>query len=71
MAKGGTIRVFDFEVDTGGVRVVVRRQPLGRGCLSDGEVDADIRALKEDLDQVAQRMKAAIRKAADKPVFSN
>ena len=69
MAKGGTIGVFGFEVDASGARVVVKREPLGRGCLSDGEVDADIKALKDDLDRVALEVKAAIRKRRGRPVL--
>jgi hypothetical protein len=38
------------------------------GCLTDGEVDANIKLLKEDLDAVATRMKAAIRKQRTEPM---
>ena len=69
MADGGTIRVFDFDIDINGARVVVVRKPLHGGCLSDGEVDANIRLLKQDLDRVARRMKQAIREQRAKPLF--
>lgn len=71
VAKGGTIRVFDFDFGTGGARVVVAREPIGRGCLSEGEVDVDIRLLKEDLDRVAGQMKRAIREKRAKPLFGD
>lgn len=63
-----TINVFDFNINIHGATVVVRQKPLCSGCLSDGEVDAQISLLKDDLDAVAQRMKAAIRKQAAQPL---
>ena len=69
MADGGGIGVFDFDIDMNGARVVVVRKPLHGGCLSDGEIDANIRLLKEDLDRVARRMKRAIREQRAKPLF--
>ena len=68
MAGGGAIRVFDFEVDVNGARVVVR-EPLHGGCLSDAEIDANIGLLKENLDRVGLGMKRAIRKQRAKPWF--
>ena len=68
MADLTGIRVFDFEIDINGARVVVVRQPIHGGCLSDGEVDANIALLKENLDQVAKRMKRALREQRTKPV---
>lgn len=56
----GTVEVFDFDIDTHGARVVVRLHPLCSGCLTDREVDANIKLLKEDLEAVAGRMKAAL-----------
>lgn len=35
---------------------------------ADGEIDANIKLLKDDLDAVAKRMKAAIRKLAAAPL---
>lgn len=66
-----TSKVFDFDNDPNGVRVVVAREPLHGGCLSDGEIDANIRLLKEDLDAVAKRMKLAIRERATRPLLGN
>ena len=63
------VRIFDFEIDIYGARVVVRKEPLCLGCMSDGEVDLQINLLKENLDDVAKRMKEAIRKQAKKPQF--
>jgi hypothetical protein len=62
-----TIKVFDFDIDIHSARVVVREGLLCAGCRSDGEIDANIRLLKDDLDAVAQRMKAAIRKQDAQP----
>jgi hypothetical protein len=63
-----TVKVFDFDIDIHGARVIVRREPLCAGYRSDGEVDTNIRLLKDDLDAVAQRMKAAIRKQDVQPL---
>jgi len=63
-----TIRVFDFDINIHGANVVVCREPLCSRCLSDGEVDAQIRLLKDDLDSVAIKMKRAIRKQAGEPL---
>lgn len=60
----GTEDIFDFDIDIHGARVVVRFHPLCSACLTDGEVDANIQLLKDDLDAVAGRMKAAIRAQA-------
>ena len=69
MADSGGIEVFDFDIDINGAWVVVVREPLHGGCLSDGEVDANVRLLKENLDRVAVRMKRAIREQRAKPLF--
>jgi hypothetical protein len=65
----GTVRVFDFAINISGARVVVAREPLCPGCTCDGEIDANIKLLKDDLDAVAERMKAAVRKQAKEPLF--
>ena len=62
-----TVRVFDFDINAHGASVVVYRELLSSRCLDDGEVDGQIRLLKEDLDAVAAQMKAAIRKQAAQP----
>ena len=61
-----TVEVFDFDIDTDGARVVVRLHPICPGCRTDREVDANIKLLKEDLDAVAGRMKAALQVQAHK-----
>jgi hypothetical protein len=58
---------FDFEIDIHGARVVAARLPLMPACLDDGTIDANIRALKDDLDAVAVKMKAAVRPQAKQP----
>jgi hypothetical protein len=65
----GTKRVFDFEIDIHGARVVVCREPICPPCSSNGEIDTNIQLLKEDLEAVAERMKKAINKRAKKPDF--
>jgi hypothetical protein len=60
------MEIFDFDIDTHGARVVVRLHPLCSGCHTDREVDANIKLLKEDLDAVAVRMKAALKVQASK-----
>lgn len=64
----GTVHVFGFEYDFNGAYVVVRREPICNACLSDSEVDAQMRLLKEDLDAVAKQMKKAIRDNAKRPL---
>ena len=61
-------KVFGFECDTHGARLVVVREPIFPACLSDGEIDYEIDALKRNLDAVARAMKRAIRKQALKPL---
>ena len=60
------MEVFDFDIDSDGARVVVRLHPLCSGCHTDREVDANIKLLKDDLDAVAERMKAALKVQASK-----
>jgi hypothetical protein len=52
---------FDFDIDIHGARVVPAKTPLMPACLSEGEIDWNIKALKDDLDAVAVKMKAAVR----------
>ena len=68
-AMTNTIGKFDYKIDIHGARVVVAKEPLCSGCLSDSEIDTNIQLLKDDLDAVATRMKAAVRKQAQKPDF--
>jgi hypothetical protein len=67
-AVSGTIKAFDFDINSHGASVIVSREPLCPRCLSDGEVDANVQQLKANLDAVAKQMKAAIRKQAVQPL---
>ncbi len=69
MAK--TVQAFDFQIDIHGARVVAARAPdrLCAGCKSDGEIDANIQLLKDDLDAVAKRMRRAIREQTKQPIL--
>jgi hypothetical protein len=55
-------RAFHFEVNTGSARIVVARLPLTPECPDGEAVDAAVEALKRDLDVVAVKMKAALRR---------
>lgn len=60
---------FDFEIDIRGAAVVVTREPICSCCLSGEEVDYQINSIKSELDAVAKRMKAAIRKHREMPLY--
>jgi hypothetical protein len=62
-----TVRVFDFDIGIHGAYVVIRKEPICPGCAADGEVDIEIKRLKDDLDAVAQRMKKAIHEQVKRP----
>jgi hypothetical protein len=64
-------RVFEFDIDIHGVRVTTRKEPICPGCSSSDEVDAQVKLLKDDLDAVAARMKAAIKMQSAKPPFGS
>ena len=55
-----TIGKFDFDDSKYGVRFTSAALGLSSGCLSDGEIDTYLKSLKDDLDDVAKRMKAAL-----------
>ena len=57
-----TIGKFDFDDSSHGVRFTSASLGLSAGRLSDSEIDAYLDMLKEDLDSVAKRMKAALSK---------
>lgn len=59
---------FDFEIGIHGAKVVAAKEPLMPACLTDGEIDYNIKLLKADLDAVAVSMKAAVRKQATEPL---
>lgn len=58
----GTVGRFNFDVSHIGAKVIdaETRSQLSNHCLTDSEVDHQIKLLKEDLDAVAKRMKRAI-----------
>jgi hypothetical protein len=58
---GIRIGAFEFEVGNLGVRVVVGGKPISAACETEGEIDAAIARLKNDLDAVALHMKAAVK----------
>jgi len=64
-----SIKAFDYDVNVHGAQVLVQTQPLHPRCASDGEIDANINALKDNLDAVGKRMKATLRKQKLKPDF--
>jgi hypothetical protein len=64
-----TIDVFGFKIDVYGAKVMVDDTPLMSGAFSDGEIDANIQLLKDDLDAIAWEMKRAVRAQANKPDF--
>ena len=65
----GYYKRFSFEIDLRGARVVAAREPICSCCLTDTEVDYQIRELKANLDDVAKQMKSAIRKQQRQPLF--
>lgn len=62
---------FDFSFEAGGAVIVLSRNPLSAGCLSDEEVDFAIDDLKGDLDRLALRMKHAIKQQTHKSAFKD
>ena len=62
-----TVRVFDFDIDVYGAYVVMRKEPICADCSSIGEVDIEIKRLKDDLYAVAKRMKSATREPSTQP----
>jgi hypothetical protein len=59
-----TKRAFGFEINTSSAWIVVARLPLTPDCSNGEAVDAAVEALKRDLDVVAVKMKAALRRQA-------
>jgi hypothetical protein len=66
-----TVRVFDYDEDASGAHVIVARDPLSPGCMTDREVDEVIGNLKADLDRVGREMKRAIEKRKSQPLFGS
>jgi hypothetical protein len=55
-----TVGAFDFEIGSRGTLIVPSGSQMVPHWLSDDEVDAGIQALKDDLNAVAVRIKAAL-----------
>jgi hypothetical protein len=56
-----TVEAFDFKVGTSGARVVaLNPDHVCPGCVTNEEIDTNIRLLKEDLEAVGEQMKAAM-----------
>lgn len=62
---------FEFEIDIHGARVVAARKSLSSSALSDGELEWQIQALKNDLDALLPKMKQAIREQQAKPILES
>jgi hypothetical protein len=59
------VGAFEFEIGIHGARVTVGGKPVCAACGSDGEIDAAITRLKEDLDRLAAYMKSAVQAKED------
>lgn len=57
----GILDKFHVEHGVNGARVMARSHQLTAGCISDAEVDANIRMLKDDLDACAKEMKRRLK----------
>lgn len=62
---------FDFEIDGYGVFVVFEGKPITSLTLSEDEIDRQIAKLKESLDDVGMRMKAALRNQLGRGSFGD
>ncbi len=58
---GSWNQIFGFEIDVNGAKIIVVNKPQLGGCLSDGEIDGQISMIKSELDQLAKKMKKAIK----------
>ncbi len=54
--------VFDFDSFFDGVMIVVGNEHVSGKCMNGGEVDGQIKLLKDNLDVVAKRMKLDLKK---------
>jgi len=57
----GILGQFHVEHNVHGARVVGRSLQLTRDCAEDGEIDAAIQMLKDDLDACAKEMKRLVK----------
>ena len=58
---------FDYEDGAHGLSIVVARQPLSPGCMVPGEVEYQIKKLKDDLDRLFAEMLIALPTAGPRP----
>ncbi len=58
---------FGFDDGIDGLFVVVEREPLSPGCLSNADIDEHILKLQADLDGVRAQMKRALAVRAPDP----
>ena len=66
MAK--PFRSFDFEIGIDGAKVVAAREPLMSNSKSDDEIDAHINRLMSELEELRDKMKAAVREHDAQPL---
>ena len=57
----GILGKFQVEYNVHGARVMARSQQLTGDCTEDGEIDAIILMLKDDLDACAKEMKRLVK----------
>ena len=57
----GILGKFQVEYNVHGARVIARSQQLTGDCTEDGEIDAIILMLKDDLDACANEMKRLVK----------
>ena len=57
----GILGKFQVEYNVHGARVMARSQQLTSDCTEDGEIDAIILMLKDDLDACAKEMKRLVK----------
>jgi hypothetical protein len=56
----GILGKFQVEYGVHGARVIARTNQLTSDCVADGEIDAAIEMLKDDLDACAREMKRIV-----------
>ncbi|RGP39231.1 hypothetical protein [Pseudotabrizicola alkalilacus] len=59
---------FDIENGSGGVGIIITREPICSQCMSDREVDDQINALQENLERLRPLMKVAVQKLQNAPL---
>lgn len=59
----GKLGAFNFrEMWPHGLQIFATNDPLMPAMISEGEIDIQVQAMKDDLDAVAARMKKALKK---------